>query len=95
MSILSRFSVFLLFFLIGGTPIAASAARDPVIFFNARKYWGNIDNGSFGYNQKNEIIFLGRYYKKKAELLILIILIDRNSAIYPKKIVIIQMGRSV
>lgn len=64
MSILSRFLVFLLFLLIGGTPIAASAASDPVIFFNARKYWGNIDIGYFGYNQKNEIILFGRYYKK-------------------------------
>lgn len=64
MNILVRFLVFLLFLLISGMPIAASAASDPVIFFNARKYWGNIDVGYFGYNQKNEIIFLGRYYKK-------------------------------
>lgn len=64
MSILSRFLAFLLFLLIGGAPIAASAASDPVIFFNARRYWGNIDIGYFGYNQKNEIIFLGSYYKK-------------------------------
>jgi hypothetical protein len=65
MSILARSLVFLLFLLIGGAPIAASTASDPVIYFNTRKYWGNIDIGYFGYNQKNEIIFLGRYYKKR------------------------------
>ena len=65
MSILSRFSVFLLFFLIGGTPIAASEASDPIIFFNARKYWGNIDIGYFGYNQKKEVVFIGRKNYKK------------------------------
>ncbi len=64
MSILSRFMVLVLFLLIEGTPIAALAASDPVIFFNARKYWGNIDIGYFGYNQKNEVVFIGRNYKK-------------------------------